>query len=314
MIKTVIKRDGRIKDFNIGIIMSAIHKAYVDVDGTDHTYYNQKESIQNDILKELSDSNKDTIDVESIQDIVVKVISKYNNYIAKAYEEYREERTRVREAKFSLYDDIQDVLDNCSPEMRENANKAGDKIQSIRAMVSDIACRKYNEAKKIPYNLLKEHKKRIYIHDEMYFGLPFHNCFLINWRDMLDNGFHINNTYIRTPNSLRTAVTLLSQIVAQCASNCYGGVTLSDLCVGLEKYAQKSLNKYLKVAKEENIPDVEGYAWRRLKKEAYDSFQDLLYSINCLCTSRGEVPFVTISYGLGKSKFSRLIQNAISSS
>ena len=308
--KIIIKRDGRQKDFEWSRIKLAIKNAYLDVSNYD-TFKEQYNFIQPLIENKINELNKDEINVEEVQDIVIESVGKVNKEVAKGYQEYREKRSLERESKFSLYDEIQEVLDNCSPEMRENANKAGDKIQSIRAMVADISCRKYNEVKKIPINLLREHKKRIYIHDEMYFGLPFHNCFLINWRDMLDNGFHINNTYIRTPNSLRTAVTLLSQIVAQCASNCYGGVTLSDLCIGLEKYAQKSLNKHIQIAKQENIPDIEGYAWRQLEKEAYDSFQDLLYSINCLCTSRGEVPFVTISYGLSKTKIGRLIQKSI---
>ena len=311
MIKYVIKRDGRKKDFLWDRIEQAIKNAYVDVYKNEDKFKEEYNFLQPMIENELDKLDKEEVEVEEIQDVVVKALNIVNKNVGCNYQSYREKRTMEREANFSLYDDIQDVLDNCSPEMRENANKAGDKIQSIRAMVSDIALRKYNETKMIPSNLLKEHKKKIYIHDAMYFGLPFHNCFLINWRDMLDNGFHINNTYIRTPNSMRTAVTLLSQIVAQCASNCYGGVTLSDLCIGLEKYAIKSLNKYKTLASNYNIPNKEKYAWDMLKKEAYDSFQDLLYSINCLCTSRGEVPFVTISYGLGTSKISRLIQNAI---
>lgn len=306
----VIKRDGRKKIFNMSYIKEAVHKAYLDVRDED-CFKNNYIFLEPMIEKDIENLGVDKIDVERIQDLVIESLKKVDKVVAKSYEDYRNERSRRREHKMKLFDDIQDVLDNCSPEARENANKSGDKIQSIRAMVADIATREYNEAKVIPENLLKEHKKRIYIHDEMYFGLPFHNCFLINWKDMLDNGFHIDGTYVRTPNSLRTAVTLLSQIVARCASNCYGGVTLSDLCIGLEKYAQKSFNKHLKIAKEENIQDKEGYAWRRLKKEAYDAFQDLLYSINCLCTSRGEVPFVTVSYGLSTTKLGRLIQNAI---
>lgn len=307
---TVIKRDNRRKPFSMTYIQEAIRKAYLDV-RDEECFESNYIFLEPMIEKDIQALGVNEIEVEKIQDIIVNCLMNVDKIVAKSYEDYRNERSREREHKMKLFDDIKDVLDNCSPEARENANKAGDKIQSIRAMVSDIATREYNEAKVIPDNLLKEHKKRIYIHDEMYFGLPFHNCFLINWRDMLDNGFHIDGTYVKSPNSLRTAVTLLSQIVARCASNCYGGVSLADVCIGLEKYAQKSFNKHLKIAKEENVPDKEGYAWRRLKKEAYDSFQDLLYSINCLCTSRGEVPFVTVSYGLSTTKFGRLIQNSI---
>lgn len=304
----VIKRDGRLKDFDYRRISDAIDKAYLEVYG--HKCGIDLEDDITDEIMVLAEDNG-AISVEEIQDIVVGVLMEEDSKVGEAYESYRKERERNRDNNSVIFTKIQEIFDNTSPEARDNANKSGDKVQSIRAMVADVALREYNYLKKIPENLLKEHKKSIYIHDDMYFGLPFHNCFLINWVDMLDNGFHINNTYIRQPNSLRTAVTLLSQIVAQCSSNCYGGVTLSDLCIGLEKYAKKSYEKHLKIAKEESVPDVEGYAWRRLEKECYDAFQDLLYSINCLCTSRGEVPFVTISYGLGKGKFARLIQNSI---
>ena len=308
--KIVIKRDNRRKPFSMERIHNAILNAYKDV-SDEETFKEDYVFIEPMIEQKINKINDSEITIEHIQDIVVEVLSKVNKIVSDSYNDYRKERDFYRERNINLFNDIQDILDGCSPEARENANKAGDKIQSIRAMVSDVATRQYNYAKKIPYNLLSEHKKRIYIHDDMYFGLPFHNCFLINWQDMLQHGFHIDGTYVRTPKSIRTAVTLLSQIVARCASNCYGGVTLSDLCIGLEPYAQKSYNKHLQIAKEENIPDKEGYAWRRLKKECYDAFQDLLYSINCLCTSRGEVPFVTISYGLSTTKFGRLIQNAI---
>ena len=304
----IIKRDGREKPFTTLRIEKAVENARDEIGVVNDTLGIDVANLVEDYLEE---NNIECIGVEQVQDLVIEMLLQEDAEVAKAYKRYREERMRNREANFSLYDKIQEVLDNTSPEARENANKAGDKVQSIRAMVADIACREYNIYKKIPQNLLKEHKKRIYIHDDMYFGLPFHNCFLINWRDMLEKGFHVDNTFVRQPNSLRTAVTLLSQIVARCSSSCYGGVTLSDLCIGLEVYAQKSLDKYKKIAIEEHTPDIEGFAWRRLKKEAYDSFQDLLYSINCLCTSRGEVPFVTISYGLGTSEISRLIQNSI---
>jgi len=304
----IIKRDGREKKFSKERIQIAVDSAKEEANVLDDMLGVEVAEL---IEEHLIDNKTTCIGVEDIQDLVVEFLKQENEEVASAYQRYREERKKSREANFSLFDKIQEVLDNTSPEARENANKAGDKVQSIRAMVSDIACREYNIYKKIPSNLLAEHKKRIYIHDDMYFGLPFHNCFLINWKDMLEKGFHVDNTFVTQPNGLKTAVTLLSQIVARCSSSCYGGVTLSDLCIGLEPYAQKSLDKYIKIAVDENIPDIEGFAWRRLVKEAYDSFQDLLYSINCLCTSRGEVPFVTISYGLGTSKISRLIQNSI---
>ena len=307
--KTVIKRDGRRKEFNSKFIDIAISKAEEEVKGISSDLGIRVASLIEDYLDE---NSIEEISIEQIQDLVVEYLNQEDKDIAKAYNDYRERRTKVREANASLLNDIEDIFNQTSEEIRNNANKAGDKLQTYRAMVADVACNKYADLKIIPERLLKKHKKTIYIHDKSYLPIPVFNCININWQDMLDNGFKMV-AKIESPKSLQTAIALLTQIVAHTSSNTYGGNTLADLDIGLEKYAIKSYKKHLEVAKKwiKDETKQKEYAWDRLEKECMDSMQSLEYEIATLMNSRGENPFLTVTIGYGRGKYARLIQKCL---
>ena len=307
--KTVIKRDGRRKEFNSKFIDIAISKAEEEVKGISSDLGIRVASLIEDYLDE---NSIEEISIEQIQDLVVEYLNQEDKDVAKAYNDYREKRTKVREANASLLNDIEDIFNQTSEEIRNNANKAGDKLQTYRAMVADVACNKYADLKIIPERLLKKHKKTIYIHDKSYLPIPVFNCININWQDMLDNGFKMV-AKIESPKSLQTAIALLTQIVAHTSSNTYGGNTLADLDIGLEKYAIKSYKKHLEVAKKwiKDETKQKEYAWDRLEKECMDSMQSLEYEIATLMNSRGENPFLTVTIGYGRGKYARLIQKCL---
>ena len=307
--KIVIKRDGRRKEFNSKFIDIAISKAEEEVKGISSDLGIRVASLIEDYLDE---NSIEEISIEQIQDLVVEYLNQEDKDVAKAYNDYREKRTKVREANASLLNDIEDILNQTSEEIRNNANKAGDKLQTYRAMVADVACNKYADLKIIPERLLKKHKKTIYIHDKSYLPIPIFNCININWQDMLDNGFKMV-AKIESPKSLQTAIALLTQIVAHSSSNTYGGNTLADLDIGLEKYAIKSYKKHLEVAKKwiKDETKQKEYAWDRLEKECMDSMQSLEYEIATLMNSRGESPFLTVTIGYGRGKYARLIQKCL---
>lgn len=307
----VIKRDGRKKDFSIVRIKDAIYKAYLEVE-TEETFFKQYRQLQDKILLDINKLNKLEITVEEVQDITIKSLQTINKKVAKGYENYRNKRTLERESKSKTFRDIDEIFNQTSEEIINNANKAGDRLQTYRAMISDVTCGNYADSRIIPSHILKEHGKSIYIHDKSYLPIPIFNCILVNWMDMLENGFHMGSTYISTPNSITTAVALLSQIISHTTSNTYGGNTLGDLDIGLEPYMQKSYNKHLDIAKR-YILDKEKqteYAWERLEKEVYDAVQGLEYEITTLMNSRGEQPFETITFGRSKTKLGRLFQKA----
>ena len=308
MIK-VIKRDGREKNFDKRFIEIAVDKAKEEVGINNDTLpIDIAQSIEEDLIED----NVAEINIEEIQDMVIKALKEESPKVAEAYKSYREKRNLERDRKSKFLKDIEDIFNQTSEEIRNNANKAGDKLQTYRAMVADVACNNYADTKIIPERLLKKHKKTIYIHDKSYLPIPVFNCININWQDMLDNGFKMV-AKINSPNSLSTAIALLTQIVAHTSSSTYGGNTLADLDIGLEKYAIKSYNKHLEVAKKWITDESKQseYAWDRLKKECMDSMQSLEYEIATLMNSRGEQPFLTVTIGYGRGKYARLIQECL---
>ena len=307
MIK-VYKRDGRTKNFDKRFIEIAVDKAKDEI-GLDDEIGTRVADLVEDYL---IDNNIQEIQIEEIQDLVIEMLNQENKEVAEAYKSYREKRNLERDRKSKFLKDIEDIFNQTSEEIRNNANKAGDKLQTYRAMVADVACNNYADTKIIPERLLKKHKKTIYIHDKSYLPIPVFNCININWQDMLDNGFKMV-AKINSPNSLSTAIALLTQIVAHTSSSTYGGNTLADLDIGLEKYAIKSYNKHLEVAKKWITDESKQseYAWDRLKKECMDSMQSLEYEIATLMNSRGEQPFLTVTIGYGRGKYARLIQECL---
>ena len=308
MIK-VIKRDGREKNFDKRFIEIAVDKAKEEVGINNDTLpIDIAQSIEEDLIED----NVAEINIEEIQDMVIKALKEESPKVAEAYKSYREKRNLERDRKSKFLKDIEDTFNQTSEEIRNNANKAGDKLQTYRAMIADVACNNYADTKIIPERLLKKHKKTIYIHDKSYLPIPVFNCININWQDMLDNGFKMV-AKINSPNSLSTAIALLTQIVAHTSSSTYGGNTLADLDIGLEKYAIKSYNKHLEVAKKWITDESKQseYAWDRLKKECMDSMQSLEYEIATLMNSRGEQPFLTVTIGYGRGKYARLIQECL---
>ena len=297
MIKYVIKRDGRKKEYNGEFIKQAIKNAYVDVYKNEDKFKEEYNFLQPMIENELDKLGKEEIEVEEDQDVVVKVLNMVCKRVAKSYQEYREERTFERETKGALDLEIDNIMKNTSVESTANANVDGSKIQTIRAIITNVVTRAYSRRHYIPKDLRKKQSKEIYIHDEYYFGLPFWNCNNSDWQNMFKYGFELGSTKIESPKSLESAINILTQVASHIASNTYGGTTFGNLISGLTPYAKLSLNKYRKEAKNSSwcvSNEIENYAWEQLEKEAKNSAQSLEYEVQTLMTSRGETPFLTI--------------------
>ena len=297
MIKYVIKRDGRKKEYNGEFIKQAIKNAYVDVYKNEDKFKEEYNFLQPMIENELNKLGKEEVEVEEIQDVVVKVLNMVCKRVAKSYQEYREERTFERETKGDLDLEIDNIMKNTSVESTANANVDGSKIQTIRAIITNVVTRAYSRRHYIPKDLRKKQSKEIYVHDEYYFGLPFWNCNNSDWQNMFKYGFELGSTKIESPKSLESAINILTQVASHIASNTYGGTTFGNLISGLTPYAKLSLNKYRKEAKNSSwcvSNEIENYAWEQLEKEAKNSAQSLEYEVQTLMTSRGETPFLTI--------------------
>lgn len=305
MIDTVIKRNGDEVPFNSEKIKIAIEKAFLETGRYDKHII---DLVVDNVLNEINSIRANKIFVEKIQDIIEDTLMGIDKTVAKAFILYREKRRIVRESKNEIFKQMDNIVNMTSEDIRDNANKSGDKLTTLRAMFSDIVCKEYAKQITVPDYIQAEQEKLIYEHDRNYRNIPFSNCCLVNYRDMLENGFHVGQTHIHNIKSITTAIAILSQIIAHVSSGQYGGVTLQRLDEGLEPYMKMSYDKHLKIAIEEGIEDAKGYAWRRLEKETYDACQGLEYEINTLTNSRGEVPFITLTFGLGTSKFARMFQ------
>lgn len=286
----VIKRDGRKDAFQKRKIENAVIAAFVEVD-KDKT----EEAVRRaEKISTYIESLGAELSVEDIQDLVEKQLMASNRKdVARAYVRFRYKRELVRDAKTNLDYEIFGLKDGTSEEVKNNANKDGKKLQTLKPMIADVTI--IDQAKRliIPERIMKHHEKEIYIHDMNYFGIPMHNCCLVNWEDCLENGMVIGNAPVEKPNTITVAVNLLSQIVAHVSSNCYGGVTLINLTKGLCQYARGSLNTWRNIAKEHNVPDIETFSWKMLEREIYKAMRGLEYEILTLTNSRGEIPFTT---------------------
>ena len=293
----VIKRDGRTKDFDIHRIRVAICQAYEDCGLFDDALI-EIPLIIDEIIKLLRTSNKVTYHVEEIQDMVESILNEYNKVVADSYSEYRKSRTAFRESKMKLIDDVMGLFDNSNVDViTENSNKQSQLISTQRDLMAGEISKYISSNKLIPKHLMDAHHKGIIkIHDLDYFLNPSTNCELVNIEDMLQNGTVINKKKIDKPKSLRTAMTLVTQIAAQVASSTYGGqtITLSHIAPFVRISKEKITDKYKKM----NLPITDDRLHElveaELRDEIRDSVQTFNYQVSTLMTTNGQSPFISV--------------------
>lgn len=304
----VIKRDGRIKDFDFDRIETAVIKAYDDTYGTD-SMLEQKttelDSVIMDIagvLERLEKSGETKYAVEDIQDLIVKTIRRYNKKVADSYSDYRKKRTTIRESKTELLKSISKIIDSTNDDvLKENANKQGMLFSTQRDLIAGEVS-KAIARQMIPEHLMEAHDiGLVKMHDLDYYMQGIYNCELVNLEDMLQNGTVINKKKIRKPKSLRTAMTLATQIAAQVASSTYGGqtISLSHLAPFVRISYDKLIRKYEKIAKEGLLRlnedhFIKSLALSDLKEEVKDAVQTFNYQISTIMTTNGQAPFISI--------------------
>ena len=296
MPKNIKKRDGRTKPFDEKRIEKAIESACYD-------YYKSEQHpdlylVMNNICEHINDLNDDPIDVETIQDIVVAELNKVDEGLADCYETYRIKRSIYRNSKNELVDAVSGLLDFTNQEvLTENANKQAQLVSTQRDLMAGEVSKYISKTKLIPQHLIKAHENgEIKIHDLDYYLNSTYNCELINLEDMLQNGTVINKKQIEKPKSLRTAMTIVTQIAAQVASCTYGGqtVTLSHIAPFVRISKEKITKKYkamgLPISKEHLDILIE----KELQDEIKDSVQTFNYQVSTLMTTNGQSPFISV--------------------
>ncbi|MGO1579937.1 MAG: anaerobic ribonucleoside-triphosphate reductase [Peptoniphilaceae bacterium] len=289
----VIKRNGQGVPFDKNKIKVAIEKAMNSGNGI---YVKDQANLIASEIEEFANSKKEDISIFDIEEQVYFKLIKYNNpSTARAYENYKAVQAYKRE-KNTTDNDILGLLDRTNFNvMDENSNKNAIIASTQRDLIAGEVSKDIAKRKMIPQDLVEAHESgAIHIHDMDYIIQPIFNCCLVNMKDMLDNGTVVNGKMIETPKSFQVACNVMTQIIAQIASNQYGGQSINISCLG--KYLRKSYEKNLNLALETlgDIELAEKMADRMTKKDLESGIQTIQYQINTLMTSNGQAPFVTI--------------------
>lgn len=198
--------------------------------------------------------------------------------------------------------------------VNENANKDSDVFSTQRDLTAGTVGKTVGLTM-MPEHIAKAHLRGdIHWHDLDYTPLsPMSNCCLIDFKEMLTNGFKIGNAYMESPNSIGVATSQVAQIITNVASSQYGGCSFDRADQVLAPFAQKNYEKHLKDARDliDNEEKAEAFAKKRTKKDIYDAMQSLEYEINTMFSSQGQTPFTSLGFGLGTSWIEKEIQKDI---
>lgn len=297
----VIKRNGEEVTFNLDKIENAIAAANNEVDNLYKMNEYQIRAIADDIAQQVQYTSH-AVHVEDIQDMVETGIMGMRGYeVAQKYVRYRYKRELARKSN-TTDNGILALIEHLNEEVnQENSNKNPVINSTQRDYMAGEVSKDLSKRVLLPEEIVEAHEQGIiHFHDSDYFAQKEHNCDLINLEDMLQNGTVISETLIEKPHSFFTACNVTTQIVAQVASNQYGGqsFTLSHLAPFVDISRQK-IRKNVIAEREECGESMDGaiiekITERRLKDEIKSGIQTIQYQLITLMTCNGQAPFVTV--------------------
>ncbi len=307
----IIKRNGSEEIFDINKITAAVTKA---------NCASEKRELTQEQIYDIADyveykCNKmgRAVSVEEIQDMVEdQIMSKGAFEIAKAYVRYRYMRSLARKANTTDNQILTLIECNNEEVKQENSNKNPTVNSVQRDYMAGEVSKDITKRILLPPDIVDAHEQGIiHFHDADYFAQHMHNCDLVNLEDMLQNGTVISGTLIEKPHSFSTACNIATQIIAQVASNQYGGQSIS--LAHLAPFVQTSREKIRKTVLHEidefgvNIPDekLDSIIEERLRSEISKGVQTIQYQVVTLLTTNGQAPFVTVFMYLGEARNER---------
>ena len=297
----VIKRNGVEVIFDKAKIINAVQKANEEVPKLHQLSQYQIMALADTIATRALESSH-AVNVEDIQDMVETGIMEMRGYeVAQKYVRYRYKRELTRKSN-TTDDNILSLLDQINENAKqENSNKNPTINSTQRDYMAGEVSKDLTMRVLLPEEIVKAHDEGIiHFHDSDYYAQREHNCDLINLQDMLQNGTVISQTLIEKPHSFFTACNVTTQIVAQVASNQYGGqsFSLAHLAPFVDISRQKIRNKVIEERKECGEPMdeeiIRKVSERRLKDEIQSGIQTIQYQLITLMTCNGQAPFVTI--------------------
>lgn len=304
----IIKRNGSEEDFNIEKIINAVKKA----NGSGEHKFLSDEQIEDvaDYVEYKCNKIRRAVSVEEIQDMVEdQLMAKGAFELARRYVRYRYNRSLVRKANTTDNRILSLIECNNEEVKQENSNKNPTVNSVQRDYMAGEVSRDLTRRMLLPADIVEADKEGIiHFHDSDYFAQHMHNCDLVNLEDMLQNGTVISDTLIERPHSFSTACNIATQIIAQVASNQYGGqsISLAHLApfvqVSREKIRRETLAEIEELGvhpTEEKINDI---VEQRLRKEVNRGVQTIQYQVVTLLTTNGQAPFVTVFMYLNEAK------------
>ena len=299
--QNVIKRNGKEVNFDISKIANAIRKANKEVEPIYQMNEYQIEGIAENVAGQCAKLER-AVSVEEIQDMVETGIMEMRGYeVAQKYVRYRYTRELARKAN-TTDEEILSLLDQSNEEAKqENSNKNPVINSTQRDYMAGYVSRDLTNRVLLPEEITKAHREGIiHFHDSDYFAQREHNCDLVNLEDMLQNGTVISGTMIEKPHSFYTACNITTQIIAQVASNQYGGqsFTLSHLAPFVDVSRQKITGRVLEENAEAGVimtdEQIRKVVEKRLEEEVVRGVQTIQYQMITLMTCNGQAPFVTM--------------------
>ena len=304
----VIKRDGREVEFDKIKIINAIAQANQEILKSKQIGPRKINQLAS-IVEEKCAGYKRAIKVEDINDFIEdEMIARNYTDLVRAFIKYRYNKELVRKAN-TTDDSILSLINLSNEELKqENANKNPVVNSTQRDYMAGETSKDITRRLLLPKDVVKAHDEgTIHFHDTDYFIQKMHNCDLVNLEDMLQNGTVISGTLVEKPHSFATACNIATQVVAQVASNQYGGqsITLSHLAPFVDVSRQKILEE---VRAEFDMvgfdtdaeAEIRAITERRVRAEVKRGVQTIQYQVNTLLTTNGQAPFITVFMYLGE--------------
>ena len=299
----VIKKDGTREDYNFQKIVDAVKKSAgrVMISLSDEDFSDLAEYVES----ELANLNSKEVNIAQMHDIVESALEDVSPKIARSYRNYRNYKKDFVHMLDKVYQESQKIMYIGD---KENSNADSALVSTKRSLI-------FNELNKELYKkfflnveeLQAINDGYIYIHD-MSARRDTMNCCLFDVASVLKDGFEMGNLWYNEPKSLNVAFDVIGDITMAAASQQYGGFTLPEVDKILAPYAQKtydaSYEKYIEMGISPEQADIQ--ATKDVEKDFHDGFQGWEYKFNTVASSRGDYPFITVSAGLGQSKFEKM--------
>jgi len=304
----IIKRNGTEVAFDLTKILNAIRKANREVSEENRLSEEQISTIAEKVKALSGDLNR-AVNVEEIQDFVENQIMDQKAFaVARTYITYRYSRALVRKANTTDAQILTLIECNNEEVKQENSNKNPTVNSVQRDYMAGEVSKDLTRRILLPREIVEAHDEGlIHFHDADYFAQHMHNCDLVNLEDMLQNGTVISGTFIEKPHSFSTACNIATQIIAQVASNQYGGqsISLTHLAPFVDISRKKIRCEVAEELKTVGIDDTRHIAMiaeKRLRAEICKGIQTIQYQVVTLLTTNGQAPFVTVFMYLGEAR------------